>query len=88
MYSTTPTDMTCVPPQFWCFKQLAVVVVLRGGGGGGGVGQRHAIERRRHRLGGGVGGECNHPTNIGIVRGTVSVATIAVVNAGVEIGLL
>ncbi len=30
----------------------------------------------------------NYPTNIGIVRGTVSVATIVVVNAGVEIWLL
>ncbi len=30
----------------------------------------------------------NIPTNIGIVRGTVSVATIVVVNAGVEIWLL
>ncbi len=28
------------------------------------------------------------PTNIGIVRGTVSVATIVVVSAGVEIRLL
>ncbi len=28
------------------------------------------------------------PTNIGIVRGTVSVATIVLVNAGVEIWLL
>ncbi len=31
---------------------------------------------------------CYYPTNIGIVRGTVSVATIVVVNAGVEIWLL
>ncbi len=30
----------------------------------------------------------NYPTNIGIVRCTVSVATIVVVNAGVEIWLL
>ncbi len=30
----------------------------------------------------------DYPTNIGIVRGTVSVATIVVVNAGVEIWLL
>ncbi len=30
----------------------------------------------------------HYPTNIGIVRGTVSVATIVVVNAGVEIWLL
>ncbi len=30
----------------------------------------------------------DHPTNICIVRGTVSVATIVVVNAGVEIWLL
>ncbi len=29
-----------------------------------------------------------NPTNIGIVRGTVSVATIVVVSAGVEIWLL
>ncbi len=33
-------------------------------------------------------GMCVCPTNIGIVRGTVSVATIVVVNAGVEIWLL
>ncbi len=32
--------------------------------------------------------EITYPTNIGIVRGTVSVATIVVVNAGVEIWLL
>ncbi len=30
----------------------------------------------------------DYPTNIGIVRGTVSVATIVVVSAGVEIWLL
>ncbi len=33
-------------------------------------------------------GAYDFPTNIGIVRGTVSVATIVVVSAGVEIWLL
>ena len=33
-------------------------------------------------------GSLHYPTNIGIARGTVSVATIVIVSAGVEIWLL